>query len=43
MADTDAATFRARHAAIEARLDAATAASERDAIKGEIIALFKQV
>ena len=43
MAETEAATFRARYAAIEARLEAATAAAERDEIKGEIISLFKQV
>jgi tetratricopeptide (TPR) repeat protein len=43
MAETEAATFRARYAAIEARLEAATAAGERDEIKGEIISLFKQV
>jgi tetratricopeptide (TPR) repeat protein len=43
MADTEAAMFRARYAAIEARLDAATASGERDEIKGEIISLFKQV
>jgi tetratricopeptide (TPR) repeat protein len=43
VADTDAAAFRARYAAIETRLEAATAAADRDLIKGEIIALFKQV
>ena len=43
MADTEAAAFRARYAAIEARLEAATAVADRDLIKGEIIALFKQV
>ncbi|MEP7087029.1 MAG: hypothetical protein ABI884_06820, partial [Gemmatimonadota bacterium] len=43
MAETEAATFRARYAAIEVRLEAATAAGERDEIKAEIIALFKQV
>ena len=40
MADTEDATFRARYAAIEARLEAATAATERDVIKSEIISLF---
>jgi tetratricopeptide (TPR) repeat protein len=35
--------LRARRAAIDARLDAATTAGERDALKGEIVSLFKQV
>jgi len=43
MADTEAAAFRARYAAIEARLEGATAATDRDDIKGDIISLFKQV
>ena len=43
MAETEAATFRSRYASIEARLDGATAATERDDIKAEIISLFKQV
>ena len=43
MADAEATPFRARYAAIEARLEAATAATDRDLIKGEIIALYKEV
>src|SRR5512140_2304459 len=43
MAESEAVTFRARYAAIEARLEAATAATDRDLIKGEIIALYKEV
>jgi tetratricopeptide (TPR) repeat protein len=43
MADGETATFRARYAAIEARLEGASAANERDKIKADIIALFKQV
>src|SRR6476469_10175930 len=43
MADTEAGACRARYAAIEARLEGATAASERDEIKADIISLFKQV
>jgi tetratricopeptide (TPR) repeat protein len=35
--------LRARRAGIEARLDAAATAAERDALKGEIVSLFKQV
>jgi tetratricopeptide (TPR) repeat protein len=35
--------LRNRHAAIEARLDAATTPAEREALKGDIVALFKQV
>ena len=42
MADIDSSAFRQRYAAIEERLDRATTAEEREAIKGEIIALFKQ-
>ncbi len=36
-----AAAYRARASAIEARLDAPTAAAERDALKGDIVALYK--
>jgi tetratricopeptide (TPR) repeat protein len=43
MADAEATPYRARYAAIEARLEAATAATDRDLIKGEIIALYKEV
>ncbi|HEX6535389.1 MAG TPA: tetratricopeptide repeat protein [Gemmatimonadaceae bacterium] len=43
MADADAGTLRQRHAAIEARLDASAAGGEREAIKADIIALYKQV
>ena len=43
MADSPAADRRARFAALEARLDAPTAAAERDALKGDIVGLFKQV
>ena len=43
MADAEAIPFRARYAAIEARLEAATAGTDRDLIKGEIIALYKEV
>src|SRR5512140_363492 len=42
MAESEAVTFRARYAAIEARLEAATAATDRELIKGEIIALYKE-
>ena len=43
MAESPLAEHRARYAALEARLDAPTAAAERDALKGEIIGFFKQV
>ena len=43
MSDTDANAFRQRYASIETRLEQASAAVEREALKGEIIALFKQV
>jgi hypothetical protein len=43
MADGGPAGLRARRAAIEARLDAATSSAEREALKGEIIGLFKEV
>jgi tetratricopeptide (TPR) repeat protein len=35
--------LRARRAAIDARLDAAATPADREALKGEIVALFKQV
>ena len=43
MPDSGSADLRSRHAAISARLDAATTPAEREALKGEIVALFKQV
>jgi tetratricopeptide (TPR) repeat protein len=43
MADGGSAELRTRRAAIEARLDAASTSAEREALKGEIIALFKAV
>ncbi|MDX2184476.1 MAG: tetratricopeptide repeat protein [Gemmatimonadaceae bacterium] len=43
MPDSRSLSFKDRYAAIDARLDAGLAASERDATKAEIIALFKQV
>ncbi len=43
MPDGGVRDLRARHAAIEARLDAATTPAERDALKGDIVTLFKQV
>ena len=43
MPEVEVGTLRARYAAIEERLEGATAAAERDAIKADIIALFKQV
>jgi tetratricopeptide (TPR) repeat protein len=43
MPDGDTAGLRARRTAIDARLDAAATPAERDALKGEIVALFKQV
>jgi tetratricopeptide (TPR) repeat protein len=43
MADGGPADLRTRRAAIEARLDAASSSPEREALKGEIIALFKEV
>ena len=43
MADGSTRDLRARYAAIEARLDAATTPAERDALKGDIVTLFKQV
>jgi len=42
MADTDSGLFRQRYVAIEERLDRASTVEDREAIKGEIIALFKQ-
>lgn len=43
MADVDGRPFRARLGAIEARLDGPQAAADRDAIKADIIALYKEV
>lgn len=43
MPDGGTADLRARGAAIDARLDAATTPAEREALKGEIVSLFKQV
>jgi tetratricopeptide (TPR) repeat protein len=43
MPDGGTADLRARRAAIDARLDAATTPAEREALKGEIVSLFKQV
>ncbi|MDE3129412.1 MAG: tetratricopeptide repeat protein [Gemmatimonadota bacterium] len=43
MAESPLAERRAHYAALEARLDAPTAAAERDTLKGEIIGFFKQV
>ncbi|HET7631740.1 MAG TPA: tetratricopeptide repeat protein [Gemmatimonadaceae bacterium] len=43
MADYTLAERRAQYAALEARLDGPNAATERDALKGEIIELFKAV
>jgi len=42
MADGDANVLRQRYAAIEGRMEQAASPEERAAIKGEIIALFKQ-
>ena len=43
MADVDGRPFRGRLAAIEARLDGPQAGADRDAIKADIIALYKEV
>jgi len=43
MADSRLAERRAQYAALEARLEAPTAAAERDALKGDIVGFFKQV
>ena len=43
MADVDGRLFRTRFGAIEARLDGPEAGAERDAIKADIIALYKEV
>jgi tetratricopeptide (TPR) repeat protein len=43
MADVDGRPFRARFGAIEARLEQPDAGAERDAIKADIIALYKEV
>src|SRR6185437_13589920 len=42
-ADVDGRPFRTRFGAIEARLDGPEAGGERDAIKADIIALYKEV
>src|SRR5918911_743319 len=43
MADAESGTLRGRYAAIDARLDGSGSDADRDAIKAEIIALFKEV
>jgi tetratricopeptide (TPR) repeat protein len=43
MPDGGSGDLRARRAAIDARLDAAATPAEREALKGEIVSLFKQV
>jgi tetratricopeptide (TPR) repeat protein len=43
MADARHNGLRSVYAAIDARLDAATSPAEREALKGEIVTLFKQV
>ena len=43
MADVDGRPFRARYGAIEERLDGPRAGADRDAIKADIIALYKEV
>jgi tetratricopeptide (TPR) repeat protein len=43
MPDGGPGDLRARRAAIDARLDAAATAAEREVLKGEIVGLFKQV
>ena len=43
MPDVGPAEFRARYSAIEQRLDGATSPGDREALKGEIIALFRAV
>ena len=43
MPDVGLAELRARHAAIERRLDDAMTPAEREALKGEIVALFRSV
>lgn len=43
MADVDGRPFRTRFTAIEARLDRPDAGTDRDAIKADIIALYKEV
>ncbi|HTG53590.1 MAG TPA: hypothetical protein VL980_02025, partial [Gemmatimonadaceae bacterium] len=42
MADLDSGAFRQRYLAIEERLGRASTAEDRESIKAEIIALFKQ-
>jgi tetratricopeptide (TPR) repeat protein len=43
MPDSGAGDLRSRYAAINARLDAAATPAERDALKGDIVSLFKQL
>jgi tetratricopeptide (TPR) repeat protein len=43
MADGEAGSLRARYTAIESRLESASATGEREALKADIIALYKQV
>jgi tetratricopeptide (TPR) repeat protein len=43
MSDVQSSPLRARYAAIEARLDAGVSDADREAIKTDIIALFKEV
>jgi tetratricopeptide (TPR) repeat protein len=43
MPDVTSSSFRGRYAAIDARLDGSGSDADRDAIKAEIIALFKEV
>ena len=43
MPDGKAGGLRSRYAAIDARLDAAATPAEREALKGDIVSLFKQV
>src|SRR5688572_11421452 len=43
MPDGKAGGLRSRFAAIDARLDAAATPAEREALKGDIVSLFKQV
>ena len=43
MPDSGAGNLRSRFAAIDARLDAAATPAEREALKVDIVSLFKQV
>ncbi len=43
MADAPLGEYRAQYAALDSRLDAPTAGAERDALKAEIVAFFRQV